>query len=132
MANSTGWKPGRWKVVCDRCGFRFHSDALKEEWTGLMVCSGCWETRHPQDFIKVPLERITPPWTRVEAGDTFDNAPVCTLWTSSPMADIGTADCAIVGGNTNLDLLYDTFFVTAIAGMAVSGFAVSGTANFKV
>jgi hypothetical protein len=103
MANSTGWKPGRWKVVCDRCGFRFHSDALKEEWTGLMVCSGCWETRHPQDFIKVPLERITPPWTRVEVGDTFVTT-VCYLWESSGYAGLATADC---GRAANTQFTYD-------------------------
>ena len=75
MANSRGWKSGRWKAVCDRCGFRFHSDALRTEWTGLKVCGGCWESRHPQDFVKLPLERITPPWTRPEVEDVFQDIP---------------------------------------------------------
>lgn len=103
MADSTGWKPGRWKAVCDRCGFRFHSDALKEEWTGLMVCSGCWETRHPQDFIKVPLERITPPWTRVEAGDVF--VPICYIWENSCYTGLAVPGCAIAGNLTSFTLL---------------------------
>jgi len=98
MANSTGWKPGRWKATCDRCGFRYHSDALKLEWTGLMVCSPCWETRNPQDFLKIPPEQIVPPWTRVEPTDTF--LPFCTLSGSSGYAGYGVAGCMIAGNNT--------------------------------
>jgi hypothetical protein len=71
MANSKGWKPGRWKAVCDRCGFRYHSDKLNQEWTGLRVCPSCIESRNPQDFLKLPTETIVPPWTRPEVPDTF-------------------------------------------------------------
>lgn len=91
MAFSKGWKPGRWKVVCDRCGFRFHSDALKLEWTGLRVCSGCFETRNPQDFLKLHPEKIVPEWTRPETTDTF--LYMCTIYTQGG-ADHAEADCA--------------------------------------
>lgn len=90
-----GWKPGRWRAICDRCGFQFKSDELKLEWDGLRVCSKCWETRHPQELIRVRPEKIVPPWTRPEATDDFVN--VCTQCSSSAYADIGTADCMIVG-----------------------------------
>ncbi len=30
-------------AICDRCGFRYKFYNLKKEWTGLMVCDGCWE-----------------------------------------------------------------------------------------
>lgn len=98
MANSTGWRPGRWKATCDRCGFRYHSDALKLEWTGLMVCSPCWETRNPQDFLKIPPEQIVPPWTRVEPADTF--LPICYLWERSVYPNLGTPGCMIPGNIT--------------------------------
>jgi hypothetical protein len=98
MANSTGWRPGRWKATCDRCGFRYHSDALKLEWTGLMVCSPCWETRNPQDFLKIPPEKIVPPWTRPEPLDTF--TPFCYLSGKSGYAGYAVAGCAIAGNNT--------------------------------
>lgn len=62
---------GSWNAVCDRCGFEFKSHELRREWTGLMVCKGCWETRHPQTLIKVPRERVAVPWTRPEPADVF-------------------------------------------------------------
>ena len=66
-----GWKPGRWSAICDRCGFRYHSDAILKEWTGLMVCNPCHDSRHPQDFIRVRSEHVVPPWTRPEPIDIF-------------------------------------------------------------
>ena len=42
---------GDWAVICDRCGFKFKASQLKQEWTGLMVCTKCYEERHPQDFL---------------------------------------------------------------------------------
>jgi hypothetical protein len=40
-------------MICDRCGAKFRLSEMREEWTGLMVCKrGCWERRHPQDFVE--------------------------------------------------------------------------------
>lgn len=124
MAFSKGWKPGRWKVVCDRCGFRFHSDALKLEWTGLRVCSGCFETRNPQDFLRVQPEKIVPEWVRPEPADTF--ASTCDLWSASPMADFGGADCCTVGGNTNIPLLISVFGASSVAARAITSRSIAG------
>jgi hypothetical protein len=68
MPNTT-FKLGTWKVVCDRCGFRYHNTDLRKEWTGLMVCHGpgtndCWEIRHPQEFVRGVRDEQAPPWTR--------------------------------------------------------------------
>lgn len=70
------FRSGDWLAVCDRCGFTFKSHQLRKEWTGLRVCdgpstNGCWETRHPQEFVKGREDRQTPPWTRPEAPDVF-------------------------------------------------------------
>lgn len=67
---------GQWKVVCDRCGFKYKSDQLHKEWNGLRTCRGpdtndCWEERHPQDFVKGRADRQAPEWTRPEADDVF-------------------------------------------------------------
>lgn len=63
---SRGWyyKSGDWNVICDRCGHKYKASKLQREWTGLMVCSQCFETRHPQDFIRARQDRIVVPWTR--------------------------------------------------------------------
>ena len=62
---------GQWNVICDRCGLKHKSNQVRLEWTGLRVCKLCWETRHPQDLIRVPKEEVAPPWTRPESTDVF-------------------------------------------------------------
>jgi hypothetical protein len=83
---------GDWNAICDRCGLKFKASMLKKEWTGLMVCSHCWEPRHPQTLIRVPEEQIATPWARPEAEDVFIG-PTCYLFSISAYADVGTADC---------------------------------------
>ena len=99
MSYKPGWVPGRWSAICDVCGFRYHSDQIRERWDGLKVCSKDWEQRHPQDFIKAIKEDITPPWTRVEpTPDTYIN--VCYLWQISAYTGLATADCARADNTT--------------------------------
>jgi len=62
---------GDWNAICDRCGFKHKASALKEEWTGLRVCSSCHETRHPQTLLRVPEEKSNVPWVRPEPADVF-------------------------------------------------------------
>jgi hypothetical protein len=62
---------GKWKAVCQRCGFDYKNTQLRLEWTGLRVCSGagtndCYEVRHPQDFVKGKEDRQAPPWVSPE------------------------------------------------------------------
>jgi hypothetical protein len=121
---SGGRWPGTWAAICDRCGFRFPSDKLRKDWQGLMVCESDYEPRHEQDFLRVRQERGGVPWARPEVADQF--VFVCDLWTSSPLADYGAADCATVGGNTNIQLLVDTFGTSSIADIAISSTAVTG------
>jgi len=55
-----GFKPGDNWAECQRCGFDIYGSKLKKEWTGLMVCSKCWEPRHPQDFVRARKEDTSP------------------------------------------------------------------------
>lgn len=88
----TTYVPGRWIAICDVCGFRFYNTELKKDWRGLMVDAGCFETRHPQDFLRVPADNPAVPWTRPESEDVF--ITVCYIWQRTGYADIGTANCA--------------------------------------
>lgn len=54
------------KAICDRCGFERPHGKLKKEWTGLRVCSDCFERRHPQDFVKGKADKQSLPWVRPE------------------------------------------------------------------
>ena len=94
----TWWASGEWNALCDICGVKRKSSQLIQRWDGLMVCKttvnpGCWETRHPQEYIRPMPDQQKLPWTRPESNDVFvsDN---CTGVTINGVADVGTADCA--------------------------------------
>lgn len=73
-------KVGDWNAHCDRCGFKVKASELRKEWQGFMVCSTCWEPRHPQDLIRSIKEKPAPPFSRPR-NDEIENP------FSSPMAD---------------------------------------------
>ncbi len=55
---------GQWNAICDRCGFKKKSGQLRKEWTGLRVCSECWEPRNLQDFVRGKRDDQSIPWSR--------------------------------------------------------------------
>lgn len=69
---------GEWNAICDVCGLKFKSSMLQRRWDGLMTCDKDWETRHPQDFLRVNKEVISPPWVRPEGEDSFISVPYIT------------------------------------------------------
>lgn len=71
MAEDNYYKKGVWNCICQRCGFKFKSDQITKEWTGLLVCRECFETRHPQDFLRGRAEIQKVPFTAPEPTDTF-------------------------------------------------------------
>ena len=90
----------QYRVLCDRCGFKYYNHQLKNEWTGLMVCAGpgtnkCWEPRHTQDFLRARKENQKLPFTRPEPADTFIGT--CSLAGKHNFSDIGQADCVQLG-----------------------------------
>jgi len=93
-----GWPGHGWKVTCHRCGFWFPSTEIRKEWTGLLVCGSCFETRHPQTLIKVHGEQAFPTFVSKDATDTF--VSYCDVSTRSAYADLGTADCMQADNNT--------------------------------
>ena len=36
------------RALCDRCGFEYKLNELKEEWNGAKTCPSCYENKHPQ------------------------------------------------------------------------------------
>lgn len=121
------YKPGSWNVHCDVCGFKFKSDQIKKRWDGLMVCENDYEHDHPQKYLRVHEDKQSVPFVRKQNDDTFV-AQQCDVWSSSPMADFGVADCAYVGGNTSIPFLIDLYYpeTKAIAEYAIAGRAITG------
>lgn len=67
---------GNWNVICDQCGVKRKSDDVTKRWDGLIVCrpdvrAGCFETRHPQDFVRAIKDDQSVPFTRPEPEDQF-------------------------------------------------------------
>lgn len=53
-------------VTCDFTGFVYKRSQCRKMWNGLIVRADLWEPRHPQDFIKVPVDNISVPDVRNE------------------------------------------------------------------
>lgn len=58
------WRDGDWLAVCDRCGITYYASQLSKEWTGFRVCSGCWDPRHPQEYLRGKADPQAAPWQR--------------------------------------------------------------------
>ena len=124
MSYKPRYDSGSWKVICDECGREFKSHELQMRWDGLMVCSGDWEPRQPQDFVHGVADIQAPPYTRPESADTFTF--VCTPLTTQGIADYGQAGCARAGIDNGIRPECTLEGSEAIAQQAVSGCAVSG------
>ena len=116
---------GDYNCVCDSCGRKFKASTMRKRWDGLLVCKEDYEPRHPQLSLKVHGDKQTVPIPRPEpVVDIF--LPYCDLWSSSPMADFGVADCAVTGGNTSIPVLINVFNPVAVAGYAIAGRSIPG------
>jgi len=91
------YEAGKYNCICDRCGFQFKSSELKKDWQGLMVCAKDYESRHPQDLIKVQAETAFPEWARPEPEDVFLEPVQCTLEGMQAVAGLGIAGCMRTG-----------------------------------
>ena len=73
----TYYKKGDWNVICDRCGGKFKRSETRKEWNGLITClRGCWEPRHPQDFVRSKRDQNGIPDGRT---DTISTGLTTTL-----------------------------------------------------
>jgi len=65
------YKGGSHNAICDRCGFKFKAEELRETWNGLRVCLQDWEPRQPQDFVRGVPEQHALQWTRPQPQDNY-------------------------------------------------------------
>lgn len=66
------YKHGDWYAICDQCGRRAFASQMTKRWDNKMVhkdpSMGCFETRHPQDFVRAVGPDPKPlPWTRPDS-----------------------------------------------------------------
>lgn len=55
---------GEWNVTCDVCSEKIKSSEARRRWDGLIVCPDDYEERHPQDFVRARMDKISVPFTR--------------------------------------------------------------------
>jgi hypothetical protein len=58
------YKAGEWNVTCDVCSQKIKAGESKKRWDGFIVCSDCFELRHPQDFVRARQDKISIPFSR--------------------------------------------------------------------
>jgi len=71
MSYQSNWSNGGWITICDACGRKFKDSELRQRWDGLMVCSGDWEVRQPQDYVRGVADIQAPPYVRPEQANVF-------------------------------------------------------------
>jgi hypothetical protein len=68
MGENDYFKPGDWNVICDRCGLKKKRSQCRMTWDNLLVCSDtCWESRHPQDFVRGRVDSQRVPISRPDS-----------------------------------------------------------------
>lgn len=71
MSRGWYWKSGDWNLICDVCAKKIKASESKKRWDGLIVCKADFETRHPMDFIRARVDRMTVPFSRPQGTDVF-------------------------------------------------------------
>jgi len=78
------YKPGDYKVICDRCGFERYASECRMSWDNLFVCADtCWEPKHEHfnppkplgEKQSVPVLRDVPDYNFITAVDDETLAP---------------------------------------------------------
>ena len=58
--------PGDHLMVCDECGLTYRRSEVKKRWDGAMVCKKDWEPKHPQENVRVRVDRVAVDHARPE------------------------------------------------------------------
>jgi hypothetical protein len=88
MSYTARYDKGDWKGICDVCGRAVKAHELRQRWDGFMVDDRCWETRHPQDFVRGIPDYQAPPFTKPETQNTF--IPIVIVYTPDGTTPINT------------------------------------------
>ncbi len=104
---SPGYRPGSHWATCDRDGFQYRAEDLKETWDGLWVNDEDYETRHPQDFLRVKSERIsvTQPIRPENTSNLIDEPFESAANGYSALVGFAVVGKAEVGKERNIDML---------------------------
>lgn len=74
---------GDWNIICDVCSKKIKAHEAKQRWDGFIVCPADFEYRHPQDFVKSNIDKITVPFTRPIPPLIFTNVVYGNMYVDS-------------------------------------------------
>jgi len=63
--------PGDHWMLCDECGFRYRRSEMRERWDHAWVCEKDWEPKHPQENVKVVVDRVAVDVARPEPDSSY-------------------------------------------------------------
>jgi len=72
-------KRGSFNQICDRTGFKVKASETRKEWNGLRVRKQDWESRQPQDKIRMYPDNQSVPDPRPEGVDVFKGVGDITI-----------------------------------------------------
>lgn len=91
------FESGSWNVICDSCGKRMKSSHAKHRWDGFIVCDGCFEHRHPQDFIRTKPDKQSVPYSRPPQDTFIPISYAIETLTCTPMSSVAIPSIAVCG-----------------------------------
>lgn len=131
MAKPPGYHPGDWAATCFQCGRRMLASTMMRHWQGHYVCPDCYETRHPQDFVRGVKDDQSVPWSQPQWQYDIEIL-VCDINGRSAMPAYAIPGCMMPGNDLinqeiespTIPPLCDIYEIQAVPGWAGPGCAV--------
>ena len=86
---TTFYKSGEWNVTCDVCSRKMKAASARKRWDGFIVCDGCYEERHPQDFVRARIDKISVPFQRPIPPYIYTNISYIIIYVDNDYIDRG-------------------------------------------
>ena len=86
---------GDWNVECSMCGRKRKSSQVVKNWQGMWRCPEHNEPRHPQDFAKGSVDKMTVPFAQPPPAETF--LYICTVEGGTSIPGYAMPGCEIPG-----------------------------------
>lgn len=132
MAIRTMYRAGDFLRDCDRCGSTVYASETRKEWTGLIVCiAGCFEERHPQDFVRGRVDRQNVPDPRPPGANRFLGPLTAVTTAAAPagQAFLLLSSTGMTAGDVLMVTLTDGNVARMIIDTVVSAVRVNLTAG---
>lgn len=102
MWNGNGYHAGSHYVECARCSDKVLDDQVTKDGYGYIVCKKCYESRHPQEFVRARKDKIAASGLVQSEVPANYVSGVCNFANSRAIAGIAVAGCFKAGFNPSV------------------------------